>query len=270
MTQGFVQVAVDGSGKQLGNEVYTVPIGTQLTDGSGNVTVTSAPLYFFREHIINADPTNPAGVASVTQGPQPGDFGLTARLPVGQPDMQAMMALLLDISQSLNTIANSGGLLGSSQTPALQAMREGLRSPGLISTTTPYPVIADRYGRLVPAPSYGRNFTDANSVTITTTTETVLQPADAGNFNDLLALVMCNTSATATRVDIRDQLSTVASPASTLGVMPFLLPAGDTRGISFHTPNYQSNINQTWTATLSGAVTDVRIWAYFAQTPRTY
>lgn len=270
-TPGFVIVGPDSTGKSLGNEVVLYPPGTVFYDINGNpLAPTAAVTALFREHIVNADPTNPAGVASVTQGPQQGDFGLTARLPAGQADMQAMLAFLLDISSSLNTIVGMGGLLGASQNPGMQAVREGLRQPGVLSPTNPLPVVADRFGRLVTAPAWGRNFTDANSTTITTGTETNILAADPNNFNELLAIIISNTSATAVRVDIRDQPSTVVAPPSTLGVMPFFVPAGDMRGISFNTPNYQSNLNQPWTATVSSAVTDIRVWALFAQTPRPY
>ena len=270
MTQGFVQVAPDSTGKQLGNEVYTVPVGTVLTDGSGNQTVTSAPLYFFREHVVNADPTNPAGVATVTQGPQPTEYGLTTRIPQGQPDFQAMLVFLQDIDAVLNQIAGNPGPLGGQAPPGLLAVRSLIKTP-LLSPTAPLPVLADGFGRLLAGPPFGRNNTDAASVTITSSTvETNIQAADPNNFNDLMAIIISNTSATAVRVDVRDQPSTVTAPSSSLGVMPFFVPAGDMRGIAFPQPNYQSNYNQPWTATCSASVADVRIWAFFAQTPRGY
>jgi hypothetical protein len=275
MTQGFVQVAVDGSGKQLGNEVYTVPIGTQLTDGSGNVTTISAPLYFFREHIINADPTNPAGVATVTnaQGPGVSDFGLTVRMPQGQPDLSAMLAVLLDIDANIAQLAGNAPLVGGAPAtlpqyglPVITALQGGGVSPSV-----PQAVGVDRFGRQIILPHTVRDLTKSVATTITVNTETTIIPAsgDQVNCNDVIAIIASNTSATAVRVDIRDQLSTVASPLSKNGVIPLYVPAGDVRGISLGGVIIpQSNVNQVWTATVSSAVTDIRIWALYAVNPR--
>jgi hypothetical protein len=272
MAEGFIQLSPDNTatGKQLDTDVVQIPAGTIVTDGGGNQTTLSAPAFYFRERIVNADPNNPAGIATVTQAPQPGDFGLTTRFPAGQSDLQAMIALLLDIDTVLNQMAGQGVLGASGANTGMQAVRGPIHGPPVLSPNTPYPVLADGFGRLVIGPSFGRNQTDANSTTITAATETTIQAGDPNNFLDLMAIIISNTSATAVRVDIRDQPSTVVAPPSTLGVMPFYVPAGDMRGISFSTPNYQSNINQAWTATVSSAVTDIRVWALWAQTPRGY
>lgn len=268
MAEGFVQVAPDSTGKQIDNDVVLVPAGTIITDNLGNQTILQAPGYYFRQRTVNADPNNPAGLASVTQGPQSSEFGLTTRLPGGQPDLQAMLVFLQDIDSVLNQMVGQGPLGGPAQ--GMQAPRGTVHGPPVLSGTNPLPLLADGFGRLHIAPLFARSTTDASGTTITVNTETIIQAADPNNFLDLVAIIISNTSATAVRVDIRDQPSTVLAPPSQMGVMPFFVPAGDMRGIAFPVPNYQTNYNQPWTATVSSAVTDIRVWGFWAQTPRGY
>lgn len=100
-----------------------------------------------------------------------------------------------------------------------------------------------------------RGDTAHNQITLTDTTETSLIAA-SGNaviFHDLVLLVVSNTSATKTRIDIRDSMT------GTVRWSIALAADGGGAVITFPVPLEQATANQAWTAQLSGAVTDVRV-----------
>lgn len=116
----------------------------------------------------------------------------------------------------------------------------------------------DKLGKPVVVPFAPRLLTIQNLITLTATTETTLLAAAAATFHDLVLLMITNTSATAVRVDIRDttagtvRLSFQLPPGTTLNSNIVVEPAS---------PIEQAAVNTNWTAQLSAAVTDVRIFA---------
>lgn len=103
----------------------------------------------------------------------------------------------------------------------------------------------DEYGRQIVIPNTHRKLVGSQTVSISNTTETTIITAGGANvFNDLIALIISNTSTTAVRADIRD-----ATAGST--IFSYYIPAGDTRGISLTTPWPQTTANSAWTASLS-------------------
>lgn len=113
----------------------------------------------------------------------------------------------------------------------------------------------DVMGRQVTIANVPRGRRIRNTITLSSTTETTLLAAAASTFHDLTKVLVCNTSATATRVDFRD------STAGTV-MMSIYAPAGQTVGFTdSNDPVEQTTANNNWTAQLSGAVTDVRIFA---------
>ena len=113
-------------------------------------------------------------------------------------------------------------------------------------------IASDRFGRLVVVPLQIRGLLSQANITVNTATETTLLAAiGATTFQDLVSLSCANTSATATRVDVRD---TTAGPV----VTQLLIPAGDTRHFVYQVPFRQTNPNTNWTIQLTPAVTDVR------------
>lgn len=95
-----------------------------------------------------------------------------------------------------------------------------------------------------------------NTITLSTTTETTLLSAGGASiFNDITKLIIANTSGTDVRVDFRD-----ATGGSV--IFSVFAPAGQTVGVSAgDDPIPQTTANNNWTAQLSAAVTDVRIFA---------
>lgn len=120
--------------------------------------------------------------------------------------------------------------------------------------------MSDKYGRAVVIPGTIRDLVGTQTTTISaSTSETTIVTAAASIFNDLIMLVVSNTSATATRLDFRD---------TTGGSVLFSLyvPAGDTRGFNMGgIPVPQTSVNTNWTAQSSASVTDLRVYAVFAK-----
>lgn len=95
--------------------------------------------------------------------------------------------------------------------------------------------------------------------TITSSTaETTIVTADATYKLDLYGLILTNTSATATKVTIKD---------STTGTtrMVFQVPATDTRGFMLpaDSGHKQATVNNNWTATCGTSVASIEITALF-------
>jgi len=92
-----------------------------------------------------------------------------------------------------------------------------------------------------------------NTIITTTTPATIITPI-ANYFNDLIWMIITNTSAIGTRVDIATSGGTTCSvwvaPTSTLQVFPPGPIPTVTAGVS-------------WTATLGTAVTDIRIFVNY-------
>ena len=112
----------------------------------------------------------------------------------------------------------------------------------------------DKLGRqLVTSAPRGQRV--KNAITLTTTTETTLLSAGGASvFNDITKLLIANTSGTDVRVDFRD-----ATGGSV--IFSVFAPAGQTVGVSAgDDPIPQTTANNNWTAQLSAAVTDVRIF----------
>ena len=113
----------------------------------------------------------------------------------------------------------------------------------------------DLQGRQIVRANAPRGLRAKATITLTTTTETTLIAAAASTFHDLTKIIVSNTSATAVRVDVRD---------TTAGAVIFSIyaPAGQTVGFTDSSdPIEQAAVNTNWTAQLSAAVTDVRIFA---------
>lgn len=113
----------------------------------------------------------------------------------------------------------------------------------------------DKLGRQVIVPQQVRDLTTHNQITLTSTSETTLLAAVSSTFLDLSLLTFSNTSATAVRVDIRDDIG------GTVRLSFYLAANGGGAVISFPVPMIQATVNKNWTAQLSAAVTDVRITA---------
>ena len=118
---------------------------------------------------------------------------------------------------------------------------------------------ADKLGRQVVAVGQVRDLISQNNITLTTTTETTLLASVASTFLDLTGVIISNTSGTAVRVDFRD---------ATAGTVRFSIMVAANGGGGIFVPIRpvkQTAVTNNWTAQLSAAVTDVRIFAQAEQ-----
>src|SRR5882762_5239100 len=194
MTQAFIQLYpdVNATGKQLDSDVVQLPAGTVVTNLDGTTTTLTTTAYYYRERVVNADPANPIGLATVTNdaGPDPNDFGLTVRMPQGQADLQTIAALLLDIDTNIAAMAGNAPLAAAF--PSLQAALSiplvGGLQPGRFTPTNPIPQVSDAFGRQITIPHAVREMVADQATTITSSTAetTIITAGDSNTFNDLV------------------------------------------------------------------------------------
>lgn len=120
--------------------------------------------------------------------------------------------------------------------------------------------ITDKLGKQVVVGSI-RDLKGVQQTTITSsTTETTIVTAVASTFLDLYGLILTNTSATATKVTIKD-----ATAGTTRAVIQ--VPAGDTRGFMLNESAgiAQSATNNNWTATCGTSVASLEVTALYVK-----
>jgi hypothetical protein len=109
---------------------------------------------------------------------------------------------------------------------------------------------------------YSRTAKGQQQTTITSSTsETTIVTADATYFLDLYGLILTNTSATVTKVTIKD-----ATSGTTRAVLE--VPPTDTRGFMLRSLDAmgQSAINNNWTATCGTSVAALEVTALYLKT----
>lgn len=133
--------------------------------------------------------------------------------------------------------------------------------PAATADTNLVSVLSDKYGRQVVTPVTIRDLVGTTPTTISASTaETTIVAATASVFNDLVMLIVSNTSAgTNTRIDFRDTTggAVLFSLFSVAGAPPV--------GFALPVPIPQTAVNTNWTAQCATSTTDVRIYAVYAK-----
>ena len=139
---------------------------------------------------------------------------------------------------------------GRAATSLPTAVTNGQRVNAQFSTT----------GKLVAVGSLREQMGVQQTTITSSTAETTIVTAVASTFTDLYALVITNTSATITKVTIKD-----ATAGTTRLVLE--VPATDTRGftLSVDSAITQAVVNNNWTATCGTSVASVEITALFVK-----
>lgn len=159
-------------------------------------------------------------------------------------------------------IANYGHGATAATAPT-GATYEGTRGttalPTAVSDGQLVGAMADKFGRQVVVGGAIRDLRGSQTTTISASTSetTIITAGAAGIFNDLVMVVVSNTSASATRVDFRD---------ATAGTIIFSLysPAGQPAGFSLPGQSIpQTSSANNWTAQSSASVTDLRIFCVY-------
>lgn len=178
--------------------------------------------------------------------------------------------VLTSIQKVLNVDA-SGNVIAPSVDATTGSTAQSTGPQGKLFATTALPTAvsngqaadstADKFGRQVIIPVTIRDLVGTNTTTITaSTSETTIVAAAASTFNDLVMLIISNTSAsTNTRVDIRD---------TTAGTVLFSLwsqAAAPPTGFAPAVPIPQTTVNTNWTAQCATSTTDIRVYAVWAK-----
>lgn len=289
---GGNSITVDGTVAISGTVDTELPASAALADTTANPTVPSLGTM---PHVFNGttwdrargdtangldvDVTRMAALVAGTANIGDVDV-LTVPAPLsttgGGTEATALRVTLANDSTGLVSVDDNGGALTVDQATAssLNAQVVGniahdtgdagnpVKVGGIARTANPTAVAAldradlymDDLGRPVVRLYVPRDLISEGNITLTTTTETTLIAMIASTFLDLTSVVAINTSATAVRIDFRD---------ATAGTIRFALyvPAGDTRGFVLSVPKPMTAAGNNWTAQLSAAVTDVRIYA---------
>lgn len=167
-----------------------------------------------------------------------------------------------------NSSISVSGIAASSGTNVGNPVKIG----AVVSTTTISPYLgqqiaelhANHNGNLIDQLDCPRENIVKSSLTITasTTEVPILSSGTAGVYNDLLMILIDNTSATADRIDIRSG----GGPSSQAIDFAAYVPAGTTWGWSSPHPWPQTTYAANWTAQSGTSLTDIRIYAIYCKT----
>lgn len=193
---------------------------------------------------------NPAGFfadESATDSVDEGDIGI-ARMTL---DRRIHTAAAGDVAHD-GVDAGSPVKVGGQAITAL---------PTAVSNADRTNFVADKFGRQIAIPVTVRDLVGTQATTISASTaETTIVTAAASTFNDLIMLIVSNTSAsTNTRIDFRDD--TGGSVLFSLQVNGGQPPVG----FALPVPIPQTAVNKNWTAQCSASTIDIRIYAVFAK-----
>ena len=151
---------------------------------------------------------------------------------------------------------------GSSLTvnPLTTGGRAATANPTAVTDGQVVNTMHDKLGKLVAVGAI-RTLKGSQKTSISnSTTETVIVTAVASTFLDLYGLILSNTGATTTKVDIRDNsggsiIATLEVP--TLETRGFMLPVDS--GIP------QTSVNTSWTAQCASATTAMEVTALYVK-----
>jgi hypothetical protein len=121
--------------------------------------------------------------------------------------------------------------------------------------------MVDKFGRQVCLIGSIRDLTGTQTTTLSASTaETTIVTQAASIFNDLVMLIVSNTSAaTNTRIDFRD------TTAGTVLFSLFSVGGAAPVGFALPVPIPQTTVNTNWTAQCATSTTDIRIYAVFVK-----
>lgn len=224
-------VGVGGTYSVNGSTLSAVQNGTW---NIGTVTTVSAVTA-----ISNALPTGANNIGTVN--------GSTLAVVNGGADLREQGSVAAGVTAAGNPV--QAGLIVSSN--AFQTSR----AEGQITYQA-----ADSVGRTLAVLDCPRYLIGKSSITITSSTSEVpiISSGATGVYNDLMNVMVLNTSASAARVDFRS----IANQAVEFALY---IPAGDTRGMASPHVWPQSNPAASWTAQSSTSVSDIRIYTTYCR-----
>jgi hypothetical protein len=203
----------------------------------------------------------PTGASTAAKQPALGTAGTASSDVITVQGITSMTALKVDGSAVTQPVS---GNIASGATDSGNPVKVG----GLAKTTMPTSVtdgqrvdaLFTKSGKLVTVHAL-RELNGNQATTITASTaETTIVTATASVMNDLYALILTNSSATATVVTVKDSTGGTTR-------MTFAVPAASTVGFitTESAAHKQAAVNTNWTATSSASITSLLITAMFTQ-----
>lgn len=185
-----------------------------------------------------------------------------AILPTAEPFDSVAGTCIVDTNGNCATTSVDATTGQTAQPTGPQPKRFAITTlPTAVTNGQAADTVGDKFGRDIVLPITIRDLTGTQTTTLSaTTSETTIVTAASGVFNDLVMLIVSNTSAsTNTRIDFRDTTggTVLFSLWSQAGAPPtgFVLPL----------PIPQTTVNTNWTAQCATSTTDVRIYAVYAK-----
>lgn len=222
--------------------------GAVTTAAPTYVTAQTSPLSLTTSGALRSDITTIAGTAPTTAG--------KIDVKGADGDVFVRQATAANLNAQVVGPTASGSSLTANPVTVGGLAKTSL--PTAVSDAQVVNEMHDKFGRQIIIPGTIRDLVGTQRTTISaSTSETTIVTAAANVFNDIVALWVNNTSATAVRVDFRD------TTGGTI-LYDMYIPAGDMRGISLPRGTLpQTSVNTNWTAQSSASVTDLRINVVF-------
>lgn len=233
---------VGGSSFSLGQKVSgtSVPVtiaSDQFNINGATTTANSAPVALPTDQIVSTSLTQVGGVA----------FSL------GQKVMATSIPVAISSNQSIVPV---GGNVASGAANAGSPVKLGAvahtAAPTAVADSQIVDLITDKVGKLIAVDSI-RDLKATQTASVATAAEFVIVNAlNATTFADIYGLVLANTGATTSRVDIRYGIASAI-------VMVFEVPSTDTRGFMLSAgaaiPGSIASANFSWTAQCAATTT---------------
>jgi len=180
-----------------------------------------------------------------------GQVTMASSLPVVLASNQASIPVAGDVASG---VANSGN--------PLQLGAVGYTTfPTAVGNGQRVSLYADKVGKLITAGALRQLKATQTAAFVGTAEATIINAINATTFADIYGLVLANTGATASQVNIRYGLGSAI-------VMSFEVPAADTRGLMLPVdsaiPGSLSTANVSWTAQLI-ATTNISVTSMYVQ-----
>lgn len=239
------EVGINDSGNSI---TVDAPVGTpafvRLSDGASAISTLPVSLASVPSHAV----TN-AGTFAVQDSTTQTNTGNAA----------TSLAIMDDWDNGASDGASVSGDVAHDAVDAGEPVKIGGKArtanPTAVAANDRVDAFFDDVGRQVTLNGVPRDLlVSPTIVTITSSTAetTALAAGGSGVFHDVYAVIITNTSATATEVTFKD---------ATAGTDRFIVsaPANDTRGISLPFVVPQSSSNANWTATCADSVASIKI-----------
>lgn len=272
-------IKVDGSGAvqpvsqsgtwTVGLSSGSSVIGHVVTDTGSTTAVTQPTASNLNATVVNAAGSAVIGKVGIDQT----TVGTTNAVSLAQIGSTTAStgngttgagSLRVTLSSDNNAIALAGqGVLAT--TAPSNATQTGVRAqttnPTAVTSGQMVSPTADKTGKLVTVDAI-RTLKLSQKTTLSNTTAetTVVTAGTSGVFNDVFSVILANTGATSTKVDLRD--STAGAVIATLYV-----PAGETRGFTLPAGSgyTQTTAANNWTAQCGSATTAMEVSVIYIQ-----